>query len=157
MVSVGAQVNSKEELLARQEASDQWSYYQGKAVRRYPSEVACDGLAASGAEAASKRYEANIERYQKENEQIMEKAREYEKESAGRGRQALRLGMGEVFLEVALVAGPGQFHHRRSHRRHDVFRALRDGRLPRSSRYRVSGPSAPASPGYLLPPVVRVS
>ena len=65
--------------------------------------MARDVLAATGAEAAAKRYEANIEKYQKENEQIMEKAREFEKESAAKGRQALRLEMGEVFLEVAIV------------------------------------------------------
>lgn len=103
LVSVSGHVQSKEELLLQQKASDQWSYYQGKAVRRYQSEVARDVLVATGAAEAAKRYERNLERYQKEGEEIQEKAKEYERESESKGRRAFRLEMGEIFLEVAIV------------------------------------------------------
>ena len=35
IVSVAAHINSTEELLAQQKASDQWAYYQAKDIRRY--------------------------------------------------------------------------------------------------------------------------
>ena len=42
VVAVGGQLMVTEELLEQQKASDQWSYYQAKSIRRYQSEVARD-------------------------------------------------------------------------------------------------------------------
>ena len=106
MVAVYGQLCSTEELLAQQKASDQWAFYQAKSLRRYQSEVARDLLALAPAERAEKtaaKFEANIERYTKEGEEISEKAKELEQESALMGRRALRLHVGEVFLELAIV------------------------------------------------------
>jgi len=106
LVSVYGHLTTTEELLAQQKASDQWAYYQSKSIRRYQSEMARDMLgtfAGSAAAEMGKKYAANIERYQKETDEIQEKAREFEKESSIRGRQALRLHMGEIFLEIAIV------------------------------------------------------
>lgn len=104
LVSVFGHVTTTEELLLQQKASDQWAYYQSKSIRRYQSEFASDILAAvKGSEAAAKKYEANLDRYQKESEQIQDQARDFERESQVRGRQALRLHIGEIFLEIAIV------------------------------------------------------
>ena len=106
MVAVYAHITTTEELLSQQKASDQWAYYQAKSIRRYESEVARDILGATGGAAAARaaeKYAANFARYQKESEEIQEKAREYERESAVMGKRALRLHFGEVFLEIAIV------------------------------------------------------
>lgn len=102
LVSVSAHVLTTEELLAQQRASNQWAYYQSKAIRRYQSEFAQDVLGAVKSGAAA-RYAANAVRYQKEAEEIQKEARAQEHESGIKGRQALRLEAGEVFLEIAIV------------------------------------------------------
>lgn len=104
LVSVAGHIATTEELLLQQKASDQWAYYQSKSIRRYQSEFARDVLAAvKGSETAAKKYEANFDRYQKDSEQIQERARELEHESESKSRQALRLHIGEVFLEISIV------------------------------------------------------
>lgn len=104
LVSVFGHIATTEELLLQQKASDQWAYYQSKSIRRYQSEFATDVLAAMrGSEEAAKKYAANLGRYEKQGEEIQERARELERESESKGRQALRLHIGEVFLEIAIV------------------------------------------------------
>jgi len=95
-----------EELLLQQKASDQWSYYQAKSIRRYNSEVAVDvfkGLHSEAAEPSAAKYEKNIEKYKKESEEVSDKAKEFEAESKLKGDQAHRLDYGEVFLELGIV------------------------------------------------------
>lgn len=106
LVSVYGHLATTEELLLQQKASDQWAYYQSKSIRRYQSEFARDllgALNAPGAAAVAGKYGANTERYQKESEQIQQQARELERESEVKGRTALRLHLGEIFLEIAIV------------------------------------------------------
>jgi hypothetical protein len=106
LVSVYGHLTTTEELLGQQKASDQWAYYQSKTIRRYESEFARDMLGALSVPAAAevgRKYAANADRYQKESDQIQERARELERESALKGRQALRLHMCEIFLEIAIV------------------------------------------------------
>ena len=106
LVGVYGHISTTEELLAQQKASDQWAFYQAKALRRYQSEVAKDLLTAmNGAATAELRekHAKSIERYQKEGEEIQVQAREFEQESHISGRRSLRLHMGEVFLQMALV------------------------------------------------------
>jgi hypothetical protein len=102
IVSVLGQLANTEELLNQQRASDQWAYYQAKSIRRYESEIARDLLAAVKGEKVSN-YAANLERYQKEGEEVQKQAREFEEESHTKGREALRLHIGEVFVEVGIV------------------------------------------------------
>jgi hypothetical protein len=102
VVSVLGHLTTTEELVNQQRASDQWSFYQGKTIRRYDSEIARDVLASLKSEKAND-YSKNLERYEKEGEQIQEKAKEFEAESHLKGRQALRLHFGEFFLEIAIV------------------------------------------------------
>ncbi len=107
IVSVLGQVFSTEELLAQQQASDQWAYYQAKSIRRYESDIARDlfRTAATGEANAksAETYSANAERYEKEGEEIQTEARKLETESRLKGQEALRMHIGEVFLEVGIV------------------------------------------------------
>jgi hypothetical protein len=103
IVSVLGHITTTEELLLQQKASDQWSYYQAKSIRRYESEVARDMFAAMRNDAKSEEYTKNGERYRKDDDEIQKQAQELENESHVRGRQALRLHFGEVFLEISIV------------------------------------------------------
>jgi hypothetical protein len=104
IVSVSGQILVTEELLNQQKASDQWSYYQAKDIRRYESDIARDVMAAvSAGPAAVNKYAANMERYDKERGEIESEARKLEEESHVHGAQALRAHLGEVFLEIGIV------------------------------------------------------
>ena len=103
IVSVLGHLETTEELLCQQRASDQWAFYQAKAIRRYQSEVARDVLRGLGKGEEAQKYSGNMERYQKESEEIQNEAKKFQSESDHAGRKALRLHLGEVFLEVAIV------------------------------------------------------
>lgn len=104
VVTVLGQLSVSEELLSQQKASDQWSYYQAKSIRRYQSDVARDMLVAlKGDSKMADKYAENGKKYREEGDKIQDGARELEKESAAKGREALRFHFGEVFLEIALV------------------------------------------------------
>ena len=106
IVAVAGHIMTTEELLNQQKASDQWAYYQAKALRRYQSDVASDILSAMSGEASAKlaeKYKGNMERYSSEAEEIKKQAEELAAESAVAGRRAIRLHFGEVFLEIAIV------------------------------------------------------
>jgi hypothetical protein len=106
MVAVYGHVETTEELLAQQKSSDQWAFYQAKALRRYQSEVALDILKSVGgvhSEEMAAKYAEDFKRYEHDAEKIQEQAKEYEKESELAGQRALRLHVGEVFLEIAIV------------------------------------------------------
>jgi hypothetical protein len=106
IVSVLGHILSTEELLAQQKASDQWAFYQAKDIRRYDSEIAQDMLKAlkSGdADERVKHYGGNAEKYEKDRAGIQDLAKEFEAERDHKGAQALRLEIGEVFLEIGIV------------------------------------------------------
>jgi hypothetical protein len=104
IVSVMGHILTTDELLDQQKASDQWAFYQAKAIRRYESDIARDLLAAvSAGPAGINKYAANVERYEKEGGEIQNEAKKLEEESHVRGAQALRTHIGEVFLEIAIV------------------------------------------------------
>jgi hypothetical protein len=95
-----------EELLHQQKASDQWSYYQAKSIRRYESGLAADllkGMKTDAAEASAEAYKKNAEKYDEDMKEISAKAKELEAESKKAGDQAHRLDYGEVFLELGIV------------------------------------------------------
>jgi Domain of unknown function (DUF4337) len=95
-----------EELLLQQKASDQWSYYQAKSVRRYTSEVAVDlfkGLKSETSEKAGEAYKKKGEKYDEDMKEITKEAKGLEAESKMKGDEAHRLDFGEVFLEIGIV------------------------------------------------------
>jgi hypothetical protein len=104
IVSVAGQILTTEELLNQQKASDQWSFYQAKDIRRYESDIARDMMAAlSAGPAAINKYAANMERYDKDRGDIQSEARRLEQESYVHGARALRTHIGEIFLEIGIV------------------------------------------------------
>ena len=103
VVSVLGHIMTTEELLLQQKASDQWSYYQAKSIRRYQSEVARDLFAGMKLGQQSAQYEKNGEKYKKDDEEIQKEAQGLEQESHLHGRQALGFHFGEVFLEFSIV------------------------------------------------------
>jgi hypothetical protein len=106
IVSVAAHIETTEELLAQQKASDQWAYYQAKDIRRYDSEIAQDFLKALKSDSAGERlkhYGDNAAKYDRDRAEIQNTAHEFEAERDTKGRQALRLEAGEVFLEIGIV------------------------------------------------------
>ncbi len=103
IVAVMGHLATTEELLKQQKASDQWSYYQAKSIRRYTSEFARDVFQSMNNASLSQTYAKNIEKYRKDDEDIQKEAQGLEKESDLKGREALRLHFGEVFLEIAIV------------------------------------------------------
>jgi hypothetical protein len=99
-----------EELVSQAKASDQWAYYQAKAVRRTTYEVGSElarltsEQASSSATAVIAGFKDNVARYERETRAIEEQAREYEKERDRAARLADRYDLAEIFLEVAIVA-----------------------------------------------------
>jgi hypothetical protein len=105
VVSVFGHIATTEELLLQQKASDQWSFYQAKSIRRYQSEIARDLFAGMGAVNAARQtqYATNADKYRQDSDEISNEATKLENESHLRGHQALRLHIGEIFLEIAIV------------------------------------------------------
>ena len=103
VVSVLGHYFTTEELMAQQKASDQWSYYQAKSIRRYESGSFADILAAVRAPDAAQKYKSNVAKYESDMKEISEKATDLERERDLQHHRALRLDIGEVFLEIAIV------------------------------------------------------
>ncbi len=104
IVSVLGQHYNTETLLNQQLASDEWSFYQAKDIRRYVAQTTHDSLAAlKGDPAAANRYADDAVKYRQQSLAIQEKAREFVKERTKTGSVARRFHFGEVFLEVAIV------------------------------------------------------
>ncbi len=98
-----------EELLLQNKATDNWSYYQAKNIRRHTYELFLDMVAISGAkdtaqaELLKEKYKREIERYDREQKQMEEEGHKLEQETGHESRRADRFDLGEVFLEIALV------------------------------------------------------
>ena len=98
-----------EEVLLRNQANDQWAYYQGKDTRLHIDKkfAELDGYVAvadkAKAEEARKALEAEAEEYHKQTKEIQAEARKLEDEMALEGRRTNRFDLSEVFLEIALV------------------------------------------------------
>ncbi len=95
-------------VVEKTEANNQWSYYQSKKVRLHNYELGKDMMELTApkneaAEAKIATYEKQIKHYEKEGEDIQEKAREHDKESKLQEERALRFDLGEGFLELGLV------------------------------------------------------
>jgi len=104
VVSVLGQHFNTEKLLTQQKASDEWAYYQAKDIRRYTAQTTGDLLKALKLDATVvAKYDQDSERYRKQNSEIQDQARDFEKERDKMGRQADFFHFGEVFLELAIV------------------------------------------------------
>jgi hypothetical protein len=90
-------------------ATDQWAYYQAKNIRLHNYDMGLDMLPLiefkdkAQAGKVQEKYQAQVNRYTKEQAEIEEQAKDFEGESARAQRKADRFDLGEVFLEIALV------------------------------------------------------
>ena len=109
VVSLLGHRSHTEELLTQNRATDQWAYYQAKNIRLHNYDMGLDLLPLvdfkdkDQAGKVQEKYKAQVDRYTKEQAEIEEQAKDFEKESARAQRKADRFDLGEVFLEVALV------------------------------------------------------
>jgi len=98
-----------EELLLQAKASDQWAYFQAKNIRLRETQSVADILGALApadkekTAALHEKYLTEVERYEKEKDQISEQAKDFEKERDLVQRRADRYDAGEVFLEIGLI------------------------------------------------------
>lgn len=98
-----------EEILLQTRATDEWSYYQAKNMRRNNLEALSDVLTAlentksGSAEQVQKRFHEEIDKYRDQQKDIQTEARSFEAEVEHASRRANRFDLGEVFLEIALV------------------------------------------------------
>lgn len=98
-----------EEILLQTKASDQRAYFQAKNIRLHELESVADMSAtlAPGdkvkAELLREKYLQEMERYEKDKDQISERAREFKNEREVAGKRADRFAAGEVVLEIVLI------------------------------------------------------
>ena len=98
-----------EEILMQTRATDQWSYYQAKNMRRQNLEALEDVLTAlentkeERAQEVQKHFHEEIDKYRDQQKDIQSEARGLEAEVQLATRHANRFDLGEVFLEIALV------------------------------------------------------
>jgi hypothetical protein len=98
-----------EEILNQTKATDQWSYYQAKDIRRRSYELFLDELSVfslQNSEQVAKikeHYAKEVERYKDEQKEIGSEAKNAENEVLREQRRADKFDLGEVMLEAALV------------------------------------------------------
>ena len=101
--------SSIEAVLVQTQASDQWAFYQAKNIRLHEMQSVADMLGVltpvekEKAEELREKYQKEIERYEKDKDQISDKAKEFENERAVLTRREDRFDAGEVILEIALI------------------------------------------------------
>jgi hypothetical protein len=100
---------STEEILKQSESTDQWAYYQAKNIRLHEMQNASDLISVMSpvekqkVEALQAKYRKEIERYEKEKDEISEKAKELETERTQLSRREDRFDAAEVILEIGLI------------------------------------------------------
>lgn len=98
-----------EEVVLQNKVSDQWAYFQAKAIRRHSDEQFADMISlttpkdAGQAAKLREKYSAEAERYRDEQKELDAEARKLEQEVEHERKRANRFDLGEVFLEIALV------------------------------------------------------
>jgi len=96
-------------VIDRTEANDQWAYYQAKKTREHLTDIASELAATLTASDAQKardlagRYAKDRDRYGEQANAIQHEAQDRESASEREERRALRLDLGEGFLELGLV------------------------------------------------------
>lgn len=95
-------------VIARTKANDQWSFYQGKKLREHLAETGsmlASALTTDPTRVAKlvDKLNKDHDRYAHDTEDIEKEAHAKEDESEHEERRALRLDMGEGFLELGLV------------------------------------------------------
>jgi Ser-tRNA(Ala) deacylase AlaX len=95
-------------VVRKTEANDQWAYYQAKKIREHTAQTGATLLNALAADpvkvaSVSAKLSDDSARYAREGEDIRTLAQRLDDESKHSERRALRLDLGEGFLELGLV------------------------------------------------------
>lgn len=117
ITSLGGSNATKEMLLAQQQASDQWAFYQAKAIRQHQSEIQrltleldlAEGGAAKSPEIRTKlaslvkKLGEEGQRYAQEKKEIESEARKLEQERDLNRSKDPYFDFAEVLLQIAIV------------------------------------------------------
>ncbi len=108
VVTIGSHRAHTAAVITRTEANDQWSFYQAKKLREHLVEVGAslaNSLTSDPArvQALIDKFNADRTRYSHDAEDIQKEARGKEDETRHEEARALRLDIGEGFLELGLV------------------------------------------------------
>lgn len=109
VVSLLGMRSHEERLMFRNEANDQWAYYQAKDIRLHMDKdiAEFESFAANtDANKAAQARQANLaeaEKYTKQTEEIQAEAKKLDQEADKEARKGDRFDLGEVFLDVGLV------------------------------------------------------
>lgn len=109
IVSLLGHRSHTEEVIIQNQISDTWAHYQAKNIRRNTDQMFTDlasFVTSKDDRAVSKvlgRYQGEVRRYGKEEEDLMSEARKLEHELASQHKQTNFYDLGEVFIEIALV------------------------------------------------------
>jgi hypothetical protein len=108
VVTIGSHRAHTQAVINRTEENDQWSFYQAKKIRQQVLDVGAD-LARSLTPDESK-VQAVVEKYAKQSARYADETKDIEKEAHTRHEEttreegrAVRLDIGEGFLELGLV------------------------------------------------------
>src|SRR5258708_6998748 len=108
VVTIGSHRAHTQAVIDRTEENDQWSFYQAKKIRQQVLDVGAD-LARSLTPDESK-VQAIVDKYAKQSARYAEETKDIEKEAHAKREQttreedrAVRLDIGEGFLELGLV------------------------------------------------------
>ena len=118
VVTIGSHRAHTQAVINRTEENDQWSFYQAKKIRQQVLDVGA-GLAHSLAadegkvQALIDQYTRQSARYAQETQQIEKEARAKHDETTREEGRAVRLDIGEGFLELGLVLSSLYFLSRR--------------------------------------------
>ncbi len=115
VTALGGSNAGKDMVMAQQQASNQWAYYQAKVMRENMYVLAAENLDLEIEEAGDKSktkelrekklatYRKKAEEYKKDKEEIMAKAKELENERDVAARRDPYFDYAEVLLQIAIV------------------------------------------------------
>jgi hypothetical protein len=108
IVTIGSHRAHTATVISKTEANDKWAFYQAKKMREHLLEVGAGLATALGGERENVRelakgYVSERDRYKGEADEINRDALAKEEESKTEEARALRLDVGEGFLELGLV------------------------------------------------------
>ncbi len=118
VVTIGSHRAHTQAVINRTEENDEWSFYQAKKIREQVLVVGADLARSLGAD--NGRAQAIVEKYTRQSDRYAEETKEIEKEARAKhaetGREegrAVRLDLGEGFLELGLVMSSLYFMSKR--------------------------------------------
>ena len=108
IVTIGSHRAHTQAVINRTEENDQWSFYQAKKIREQVLTVGADLVRVLGSDDTKARlivdgYTQQSSRYAEETKDIQAEARASHEKTVREEKRALRLDLGEGFLELGLV------------------------------------------------------